>query len=118
MSAKLSVQIDPVITKLGAAIQQRRWQMKLSQEELAKRSGLHRTYVSDVERGSRSMSVLTLCRLAAALEVPPSELVALVDDMMAPHKNADDCPHPKSLADDCNSRTPVLDRVSSRTTVI
>lgn len=114
MSAKQSSQIDPVITKLGEAIQQRRWELKLSQEELAKRSGLHRTYVSDVERGSRSMSVLTLCRLAGALDIPPSKLLELVDDMTPPHRSLD-VSQPKKLSADINSRTTV--NMSPRTPV-
>ncbi len=45
-----------------------------SQEELAFRSGLHRTYVSGVERGAWNPTILVLGRLAAALGVPPAEL--------------------------------------------
>lgn len=47
----------------------------LSQEALAARAGLHRTYVSSVERGERNVSVENIFALAAALGCRPQELV-------------------------------------------
>ena len=47
----------------------------LSQEELAFRSELHRTYVSGVERGIRNPSIMILQRMAAALDVQVWELL-------------------------------------------
>lgn len=46
-----------------------RMRQGLSQEELAHRSGLHRTYVSSVERGQRNISIDNMERLALALSV-------------------------------------------------
>jgi DNA-binding XRE family transcriptional regulator len=60
----------------GAAVRQRRGHLGISQEELAGRAGLHRTYISDVERGARNVSLESIHRLAAALEVPMSQLFA------------------------------------------
>ncbi len=47
----------------------------LSQEALAATAGLDRTYVSSCERGERNLTLLTLVKLAEALEIDPAELV-------------------------------------------
>jgi transcriptional regulator with XRE-family HTH domain len=59
---------------LGAAIRERRTFLRMSQEELAVRSGLHRTYLSDVERGARNPSIKTIEKIAQALQVPVVKL--------------------------------------------
>ena len=48
----------------------------LSQEELADRAGLHRTYISSVERAQRNVSLENLFKIAQGLEVSPQDLVA------------------------------------------
>jgi transcriptional regulator with XRE-family HTH domain len=48
----------------------------LSQEALAERAELHRTYVSSIERGERNISLQNIFRLAEALGVDPRELLA------------------------------------------
>jgi len=54
---------------LGNTIKSRRSALGISQEELAARAGLHRTYVSDVERGARNPSLESVQKLASALEL-------------------------------------------------
>jgi transcriptional regulator with XRE-family HTH domain len=56
--------------RFGKAARYYRKKLGLSQEELASRSELHRTYVSDVERGTRNISIEAMEKLARALEVP------------------------------------------------
>ena len=53
-----------------------RGEIGLSQDELAHRAGLHRTYVSGVERGVRNPTVTVLDKLAKALGVSLSTLLA------------------------------------------
>ncbi len=46
-----------------------------SQEELAFRASIHRTYISQIERGLKSPSLSVIVRLAQALNISPAELV-------------------------------------------
>ena len=64
-----------IAKKLGARIQKLRQEKGLSQEELAFESGLHRTYISHVERGSRNITVVGLCKIAKGLKMLPSEVL-------------------------------------------
>ena len=59
---------------LGNAIKQKRSALGISQEELAARAGLHRTYVSEVERGERNPSIASVEKLAQALEISMTSL--------------------------------------------
>ena len=59
---------------LGAAIKRERSNLGISQGELAERAGLHRTYVSDVERGTRNPSIQSVEKLARALHVSVAKL--------------------------------------------
>ena len=58
----------------GSAIKSKRLELGLSQEELAARADLHRTYISDVERGARNVSLESIAKLAQALEMTVSAL--------------------------------------------
>jgi len=58
----------------GARLRVIRLQVGISQEELAARAGLHRTYVSSVERGQRNIALANIHALADALGVAASDL--------------------------------------------
>ena len=47
----------------------------ISQEKLAERAGLHRTYIGDVERGSRNVALVNMTRIAKALGVSLGRLI-------------------------------------------
>jgi transcriptional regulator with XRE-family HTH domain len=65
--------------RFGFAVKARREELGLTQEALADKAGIHRTYLSDVERGARNVCLLNIERLAAALALATSELFRLVE---------------------------------------
>ena len=67
---------NAALVALGERIRARRVQLGLTQERLGERAQLHRTYVASVERGRRNIPVLTLVRMAQALDVDAAVLVA------------------------------------------
>ena len=68
-----------ICERFGFAIKTRREELQLTQEDLAEKAGIHRTYLSDIERGSRNLSLVNIERLAAALSMTLSELFSRVD---------------------------------------
>jgi transcriptional regulator with XRE-family HTH domain len=68
---------------LGLAVRARREAMSLSQEALAERAGLHRTYVGGIERGERNLSYMNLVAVASALGVAAAQLVAEAEHLFA-----------------------------------
>jgi DNA-binding XRE family transcriptional regulator len=64
---------DPRVT-FGKVIRQLRLSKKLSQEDLADLAEIHRTYIGDVERGTRNISLVNMSRIANALGVPLSRV--------------------------------------------
>lgn len=65
-----------VVILFGRNVRALRERAGLSQEELAFRAGMKRSYLSDLERGTRNPTVRALGRLAVALDVPPARLLA------------------------------------------
>ena len=53
----------------------------ISQEELADRAGLHRTYVSSIERAQRNVALENIFRIADALGTTPAELLKPIPDV-------------------------------------
>ena len=64
-----------VVQLLGANVRRHRKLKGISQEQLSLDAGMKRSYVSDLERGTRNPSVRALGRLAAALGVEPHVLL-------------------------------------------
>ena len=65
---------EPTLKKFGDNVRSRREALDLSQEQLAERADLDRTYISGVERGVRNLSLNSVVRIAKALKTSASEL--------------------------------------------
>lgn len=66
---------DPVLVALGGAIKRIRLEREISQERLALLAEVDRSYVGRVERGDNNAAILTLARLAKALDISIAELM-------------------------------------------
>jgi transcriptional regulator with XRE-family HTH domain len=66
---------DKAQLAFGKAVRKARMAQGISQEGLADLAGLHRTYVGDVERGERNISLVNMSKIAHALHLKLSELV-------------------------------------------
>jgi len=60
--------------QFAKAVKERRLELGITQEELAWRAGLHRTYITDIERGARNLSLTSIAKLAGALQASIAEL--------------------------------------------
>lgn len=65
------------LQKIGLRIRELRFEAGLSQEELAFKSSLDRTYIGSVERGERNISILNLRKIAIALAVHINEITSI-----------------------------------------
>ena len=61
--------------RLGRNLRRLREAKGLSQEAFAHDAGIHRTYVSDIERGARNPTITIVAKLAAALQVTAGEML-------------------------------------------
>jgi transcriptional regulator with XRE-family HTH domain len=61
--------------RLGRNVRRLREAKGWSQEDYADRAGIHRTYVSDIERGKRNPTVTVVEKLAKPLEIEPGRLL-------------------------------------------
>lgn len=64
----------------GKVIKELRLQNKISQEKLAFDSGIDRTYISDIEKGDRDVSLLIINKIAKALQISLSDLFKKVEE--------------------------------------
>jgi XRE family transcriptional regulator, regulator of sulfur utilization len=60
----------------GRVVKKLREEHRYSQEALAERANLNRTYLGEVERGDAMPSLATIAKISSALDVSPSELIA------------------------------------------
>lgn len=90
MNAMTDQQVQPPIAqhadlvRFGQSVRRYRKHGGLNQEELAQAANLHRTYLSDIERGNRNLSLTSIISLATALNVPIAELCKDIGPTVAP----------------------------------
>lgn len=80
---------EEILLAFGQRVRQRRLEQGLSQEALAHECGMHRTYVSSLERGERNIGLENITRIAASLHSRPGDLMAGVDNLVDPVERHD-----------------------------
>ncbi|SMF92973.1 Transcriptional regulator, contains XRE-family HTH domain [Paenibacillus uliginis N3/975] len=76
--------MNEIIRRLGKRIRQLRKQQGISQDTLGERSGLHNNYIGQVERGEKNVTIDSLSKIAAGLDVSMEELFRYIDPMKQP----------------------------------
>jgi ribosome-binding protein aMBF1 (putative translation factor) len=66
---------DPVLVAFGAAVRRARLEQGVSQEELADRAGVDRSYMSSLERGAQNPGLMAISKVAKALDLPIAHLM-------------------------------------------
>jgi len=64
-----------ILEKFGERVREERLKQHLSQEELASRAGVHRTYIGMIERAEKNITLENIEKIAKALGMKPSELI-------------------------------------------
>jgi transcriptional regulator with XRE-family HTH domain len=70
---------EQILKAFGATLRAYRQGAGLSQEKLATKAGLDRTYVGGAERGERNVALVNIVRLAEAISIRPSQLLKSFD---------------------------------------
>jgi len=73
---------ERLLAAFGRVVRQLRRERGWSQEDLADRVGIDRTYMGGVERGERNPGLVNIARIATALEVPMSRLLADTEQLL------------------------------------
>jgi transcriptional regulator with XRE-family HTH domain len=68
---------NDILTQFGSRVKELRTKSKLTQEQFAQKTGLHKNYIGMVERGERNPSLINIQIIANGLEISISELMLL-----------------------------------------
>lgn len=71
--------MDEILIAFGRTVKKRRQILKITQEELAYRANLDRTFISYVENAHKLPSLISVFQFAKGLDMPPSKLLAEVE---------------------------------------
>lgn len=78
-----------MLERMGLIIAAKRAEMCIGQKELADRAGIHRTYISDIERGRRNVTVGTLNKIAEVLGMTVGQLLLTAERAHAEEQTKD-----------------------------
>lgn len=70
---------ENILTKFGCRVRDIRKEKALSQEELAFKANLHRTYIGMIERAEKNITLVNIQKIAIALDVKISDLLTNID---------------------------------------
>lgn len=70
---------SPLVSVFAENVRRIRQELGLSQEELAERAGVHRTYVGMLERSEKNVTIYNIERIALALDVEPALLLTRIE---------------------------------------
>lgn len=74
------MQKSPILDIFGQNVRRFRNERKLSQEQLAEKAGLHRTYIGMIERAERNITLCNMEKISIALNVSLSDLIENVHE--------------------------------------
>lgn len=77
--------LSPAHAAFGAALRELRKERGIAQEAMALKAGLNRGYYGDVERGERNIALANILKLAAALEIPASQIFLRAERRLREH---------------------------------
>jgi len=79
---------ESIQKRFGFIVRTERSRLEITQEELGFRSGLHRTYITDVEGGKRNPSLYSISRISSALEISLRDLFNKIEGNLPRDGNA------------------------------
>jgi len=65
---------EKILIEFGHLVREQRLKKEMSQEKLAEKAGLHRTYIGMVERGEKNITLTNICKISKALDISVSDL--------------------------------------------
>jgi transcriptional regulator with XRE-family HTH domain len=66
---------DPILIEFARKVRKRRYELELTQEELAEKGGFHTNFIGGIERATRNPSLVSILKLAEALKIPAKSLL-------------------------------------------
>lgn len=85
--------MDNITNVVGQRLRTYRQKRRLTQEELAEKAGLHPTYIGQVERGEKNLTLLTLEKILCALDISFSDLFEHIQPQTERISPAEQCFH-------------------------